>query len=72
MNLVFAGMIAYIDTRYAVGVWTTKEHDMSEHRKTANTDMYPAIPRLAGDIASGRAEDSYLFHKNVALRATFL
>ncbi|MFP4437848.1 MAG: hypothetical protein ACLFVO_11430 [Chloroflexaceae bacterium] len=45
---------------------------MSEHRETANTDMYPAIPRLAGDIASGRAKNSMLFHKNVALCATFL
>jgi len=41
-----------------VGVWTTKEHEMSEHCETANTNMYPAIPCLAGDIASGRAEET--------------
>ncbi|MFP4438431.1 MAG: hypothetical protein ACLFVO_14405 [Chloroflexaceae bacterium] len=31
---------------------------MSEYRETANAAMDQAIPRLAGDIASGRAEDS--------------
>jgi hypothetical protein len=34
--------------------------------------MYSAIPRLAEDIASGRAEDSRLFHKKVAQSAIFL
>jgi hypothetical protein len=48
-------------TRYAVGVWTTKEHEMSEQRETTNTDMDQAIPRLAGDIAPGRAENSRSF-----------
>jgi len=32
---------------------------MSEHRETANADMHQAIPRLVGNIASGRAEDSF-------------
>jgi len=35
-----------------------EQHEMSEHRETANADVYQTIPRLAGDIASGRAEDS--------------
>jgi hypothetical protein len=30
---------------------------MSEHRETANADVQQTIPRLVGDIASGRAED---------------
>ncbi|MFP4438072.1 MAG: hypothetical protein ACLFVO_12560 [Chloroflexaceae bacterium] len=42
-----------------------EQHDMSEHRETANADVYQAIPRLAGDNASGRAEDPMLFHKTV-------
>jgi hypothetical protein len=37
---------------------------MSEQRETANTDMYQAIPRLAGDIASGRAEETRSFSQN--------
>jgi len=44
---------------------------MSETRETADADMYQAIPRLAGDIACGRAEDYMLFHGNFALRAKF-
>ncbi|MFP4440171.1 MAG: hypothetical protein ACLFVO_23295 [Chloroflexaceae bacterium] len=34
---------------------------MSEHRETANAAMDQAIPRLAGDIAFGRAEETSLF-----------
>jgi len=34
---------------------------MSEKRKTANADIAQAIPRLAGDIASGRTEEPSLF-----------
>ncbi|MFP4438590.1 MAG: hypothetical protein ACLFVO_15205 [Chloroflexaceae bacterium] len=34
---------------------------MSETRETANADMYPAIPGLVGNIASGRVEDSISF-----------
>jgi hypothetical protein len=45
---------------------------MSEHRETATAAMQQAIPDLAGDIASGRTEDTMLVHKNVAQRATFL
>jgi hypothetical protein len=45
---------------------------MSEKHETAGTAMYQAIPRLAGDIASGRAENPILFHKHVALCATCL
>jgi len=33
---------------------------MSENRATVNADMDQAIPCLAEDIASGRAEDSML------------
>jgi hypothetical protein len=36
---------------------------MNETRETASAGMYPAIPGLAGDIASGRAEEAILFHK---------
>ncbi|MFP4435837.1 MAG: hypothetical protein ACLFVO_01185 [Chloroflexaceae bacterium] len=49
-----------------------EHHDMSEHRETGSAAMHQAIPHLAGDIASGRAEDPILFHKNVAQSATFL
>jgi hypothetical protein len=45
---------------------------MSEHREPANAAMDQTIPHLTGNIASGRAEDSMLFHKNVARCATFL
>jgi len=44
---------------------------MSEIRETTNADMYRAIPRLAGDRASGRVEQDILFGKNVAPGATF-
>jgi hypothetical protein len=43
-----------------------EQHDMSENRETANADMYQAIPCLAGDIVSGRAEDSMLPQANPA------
>jgi len=45
---------------------------MSETRETTNADMDQAIPCFAGDIASGRAEETILIHKNVAQSATFL
>jgi hypothetical protein len=45
---------------------------MSDHRETVNAAMDQAIPCSAGDIASGRAEETILFHKNFALRAKFL
>jgi len=38
---------------------------MSEHCETANTNMYPAIPCLAGDIASGRAEETRSFPQKI-------
>jgi hypothetical protein len=44
---------------------------MSETRETPNADMYRAIPRLAGDRASGRVEQDILFGKKVAPGATF-
>jgi len=34
---------------------------MSEHRETTNAAMDQAIPHLAADIASGRAEPDILF-----------
>jgi len=40
-----------------------ENHETSENRETANADIYPAISRLVGDIASGRAENPILFHK---------
>ncbi|MFP4438478.1 MAG: hypothetical protein ACLFVO_14645 [Chloroflexaceae bacterium] len=49
------------------------EHrEMNEKHETTNADMYPAIPGLAGDIASGRAEEAIFIHKNFALCAKFL
>jgi hypothetical protein len=42
-----------------------ENHDMSEKRETANADMQQTIPRLTGDIASGRAEVSIFFTKNL-------
>jgi hypothetical protein len=45
---------------------------MSETRETANAAIDPAIPCFAGDIASGRAEDSFLVPKNFAQGAKFL
>ncbi len=44
-----------------MGVWTPEQHDMSENRETTNADMYQALPRLAGYIASGRAEETSSF-----------
>jgi len=38
---------------------------MREHRETANADMDPAIPCLAGAITAGRAEATILVHKNL-------
>jgi len=37
---------------------------MSKTRETATADRYQAIPRLAADIASGRAEDTRSFSQN--------
>jgi hypothetical protein len=46
--------------------------DLDSHR--VPRVIYPtyAVPDQAGHSASGRAEDIMLFHKNVALCATFL
>jgi hypothetical protein len=35
-----------------------ERRDMSELRETANADMEQTIPRLTGDIASSRAEET--------------
>jgi hypothetical protein len=45
---------------------------MNETRETAHAGMQQAIPRLAGDIAAGRAEDPILLHKKFAPCANFL
>jgi hypothetical protein len=45
---------------------------MSENHETASADMDQAIPRLAGDIVSSRAENVILFHKTFAQRANVL
>jgi hypothetical protein len=42
-----------------------EKHDMREHRETANAAMAQAIPRLAGDIAVGRAEEPGSFPKKI-------
>jgi hypothetical protein len=34
---------------------------MNEIRETANAERYPAIPHVAGDIASGRVEKTRSF-----------
>jgi hypothetical protein len=44
---------------------------MSEKRATTSAGMHHAILRLAVDSASGRAEDSYLFHKKNSHREFF-
>jgi len=38
---------------------------MSEKHETVGAAMYQALPRLAEDIASRRAEDSTFIHKNL-------
>ncbi|MFP4440527.1 MAG: hypothetical protein ACLFVO_25115 [Chloroflexaceae bacterium] len=38
---------------------------MNETREAAGAAMYQAVSRLAGFIASGRAEDSTLVHKKI-------
>jgi len=35
-----------------------ERHDMRENREPAGAAMHQAIPRLTGDIASGRAEET--------------
>jgi len=42
-----------------------EHHAMREHREMANAAMHQAIPRLVADIASGRAEETFLFHENL-------
>jgi hypothetical protein len=44
-----------------------EHHEMSENHETASAAMNQTIPRLPGDIASGRAELDILLQKNVAL-----
>jgi len=45
---------------------------MNEHRETANAAMDQAIPHLAGDIASGRAEETILVSKTFTQSANVL
>jgi hypothetical protein len=45
---------------------------MSEQCETTSADMQQAIPGLTGNIASGRAEETILFHKKFAQHANFL
>ncbi|MFP4438157.1 MAG: hypothetical protein ACLFVO_12985 [Chloroflexaceae bacterium] len=45
---------------------------MSEKHEPAGAAMYQAILRLAGDITSGRAEETILFDKKFAHSANFL
>jgi hypothetical protein len=40
-----------------------EDHEMSEKHEPAGAAMYPALPRLAGDIASGRAEEPRSFSR---------
>jgi len=42
-----------------------ESREMSEKRETATADRYQTIPRLAGVMASGRAEDMVSFSRNV-------
>jgi hypothetical protein len=44
---------------------------MSEPRETTNVDMYPAIPRLAEDSTSGRAEEARSFSQKNSLSEFF-
>ncbi|MFP4439082.1 MAG: hypothetical protein ACLFVO_17715 [Chloroflexaceae bacterium] len=43
-----------------------EQHEMSENRETANSAMDRAILHLAGDIASGRAEEPGSFPEHLA------
>jgi hypothetical protein len=38
---------------------------MSENREAASAAVYQAIPHVAGNIASGRAELDILLHKTI-------
>jgi hypothetical protein len=49
-----------------------EHHDMRETHEPAGAVMDQAIPRLAGDNASGRAEDYILLHKTFAHSANVL
>jgi hypothetical protein len=49
-----------------------ERREMSEKRETVNAAMDQAIPRLAGNIVTGRVEDSILFPKKFAQSANFL
>ena len=42
-----------------------EQHDMRETCETAHAAMDQAIPRLAGDIAAGRAEEPGFFPKKI-------
>jgi hypothetical protein len=44
---------------------------MSETRETATADMQQAIPRLAGDIASDRAQETRSFSQKYSQRECF-
>jgi len=41
-----------------------EQHEISEHRETANANTYQTIPRLTGDIASGRTEETSSCSRN--------
>ncbi|MFP4437638.1 MAG: hypothetical protein ACLFVO_10345 [Chloroflexaceae bacterium] len=43
-----------------------ESREVSEHRETTSADMDQAILHSAGDITSGRAEGTILFHKKFA------
>jgi hypothetical protein len=53
-----------MNTRYAVWRLDHESREMSEKRETATADRYQTISRLAGVIASGRAEDIVSFSRN--------
>jgi len=54
------------------GILDHEEHEMSEHRATANVAMYQAILHLVGHIASGRAEGIRSFSQKNSQRDFFV
>jgi len=48
-----------------------EKHDMRKPRETTTAAMGQAIPRLAGDIASGRVEDLHSFSQKTRTECGF-
>ncbi|MFP4436634.1 MAG: hypothetical protein ACLFVO_05260 [Chloroflexaceae bacterium] len=49
-----------------------EQHEMSENREMTSADMYQALPRLTGIIASDRAEEIRSFSQKSSQREFFV